>query len=102
MNKVQLVEVKREVGFVNIGYYVDYKGNDIYKPTDDILMTQFNFMVNGWSWGVVIVDPEGNTTVRTAQIGETIKDIFVCCDGVECRYDIVYCNDCECFDIFIR
>lgn len=96
MNKhMQLIEVKRDTGFVNIGYRVDYGASD------DILTIQINFIVNVWSWGVVIVDPDGNTIIRTAQIGEDIEDIVIWCDDMEFRYNILYCDDCDVFEIYI-
>ena len=64
---VKSIQVARESRFVNIGHVVD----------GELLIFQINFMINAHNWGVTVVDPDGNTTTKLAQLGHSIDEMVV-------------------------
>lgn len=63
--------------YVNVGIVLN----------DDIAVFELNFFTNAHNWGVVLINPDGESVVKTVRLG---TDIF----GIESTYeDAVYTFD---------
>nr|DAO73250.1 MAG TPA: hypothetical protein [Caudoviricetes sp.] len=66
--KTKVIQVsKRGTRYVNIGITVN----------DELCTFKINFLENAHTWGVTVVDPDGNAITKLADYGSDIYGLFI-------------------------
>lgn len=77
--KTKVIQVsKNSTRYVNVGIMID----------EELFTFEINFLENAHTWGVTVVDPDGNAITKLADYDSDIYDVIINFEGITFSFNV--------------